>query len=202
MRLLKRLFISGLTLLIPSAITIYVLYGLFQFADGILGKFINELLFKRIGYKIPGLGIVLFILIVFLLGIIVEISRMRIFNWFTGRLEKAFFSIPLVKKIYLPVRQIVYFLFFPRRKAFKSTVLIEYPRKGVYVLGFLTNENTIAFPQKGNKKFYSIFVPSSPSPITGFTIIVEEKEIIFLDTSVDEAIKLIVSGGLLNPNEE
>jgi uncharacterized membrane protein len=202
MRLFKRVFISGLTLLIPLAITIYVLVGLFKFADGILGKYINQILYERIDFVIPGLGILLFILIVFLLGVVVEISRMRFFGWFTASLERMFFSIPLVKKIYSPVRQIVTFLFFPRRKTFKNTVLIEYPRKGVFVIGFMTNENTIEFPQKRNKKYYSVFIPSSPSPITGFTIIVEESEVVFLDIAVDEAIKLIVSGGLLNPYEE
>jgi len=200
MRLFKRVFISGLTVLIPLAITIYVLVALFHFADNILGEFINGILYERLGYRVPGLGIVFFVLIVFILGILAEISRMRIFHWFTTRLERFFFSIPLVKKIYSPVRQIVSFLFFPPSRAFKNTVLVEYPRKGIYVLGFLTNENTIAFSQKGNKKYYSIFVPSSPSPITGFTIIVEEHEVIFLDIPVDEAIKLIISGGLLNPD--
>ncbi len=199
MRLVKRVFISGLTLLIPLAITIYVLIALFQFADGILGKFINSMLYEKIGYTIPGLGIVFFILIVFLLGVIVEISRMKLFGWLAAWFENMFFSVPLVKKIYSPIRQIVNFLFFPRSKTFKNTVLIEYPRKGVFVVGFLTNENTLDFPQKGNKKYYSIFIPSSPSPITGFTIIVQESEVVFLDVPVDEAIKLIVSGGLLNP---
>lgn len=200
MRLFKRVFISGLTVLIPLAITIYVLVGLFHFADSILGEFINDFLYARLGYRIPGLGIVFFILIVFILGILAEVSRMKIFRWFTTWLERFFFSIPLVKKIYSPVRQIVSFLFFPPSRTFKNTVLVEYPRKGVYVMGFLTNENTIAFAQKGGKKYYSIFIPSSPSPITGFTIIVEEHEVIFLDIPVDEAIKLVVSGGLLNPD--
>lgn len=200
MRLLKRIFASGLTVIIPLTITIYIFIALFYFVDNILGRFINDIFYARLGYRLPGLGIVFFILIVFLLGVLAEISRIRIFHWFAAKFEKFFFSLPLVEKIYSPVRQVVSFLFFSPTANFKKTVLVEYPRKGIYSLGFITNDSTIAFAQKGNKKYYNIFVPSSPSPLTGFTIIVEEREVIFLDIAVDKAIKMIISGGLLNPD--
>lgn len=197
--MLKRIFITGLTAIIPLMITIYVVIGLFHFADGFLGKPFNKFLSQYIGYKIPGLGIVIAILIIFLLGVFIHLSRMRFFRWFSKWVGKLFFRIPLVNKIYFPIKRIVDFLFFPSRKDFKSAVLVEYPRKGIYSLGFLTNENTLQFKEKGEKKFYNVFIPSSPSPITGFTIVVEEKDLAFLDISVEKAIKLIVSGGLLNP---
>tara|TARA_B100000315_G_C14569575_1_gene584783 strand:+ start:1265 stop:1858 length:594 start_codon:yes stop_codon:yes gene_type:complete len=195
----KRIFISGLTVIIPLVITIYVIIALFNFADGFLGASVNTFFQETLNYTIPGIGIVIAILMILLVGVLVEISRMRLFKWLSNWIEQLFFNIPLVNKIYMPVRQIVNFLFFPKRKSFKNTVLVEYPRKGIYVIGLLTNENTLDFPQKGTKKFYSVFIPSSPSPITGFTIIVEESDLVFLDIGVDEAIKLVVSGGLLNP---
>jgi uncharacterized membrane protein len=120
---------------------------------------------------------------------------MRIFRW----VEKLFFKIPLVNKIYFPVKRIVDFLFFPSRKSFRKAVLVEYPRKGVYSLGFLTNENSIEFEDRKDRKFCNVFMPSAPSPITGFIIMVEEKDIVPLDIGVEEAIRLIVSGGLINP---
>jgi len=193
--MIKRIFITGLTAIIPLLITVYVIGGLFYFADGILGKTINSYLYQYVGYEIPGLGIVIVILIIFILGILIHLSSMRLFRW----VEEVFFRLPLVNKIYFPIKRIVDFLFFPRRKNFRNVVLVEYPRKGVYSIGFLTNENTIQFEEKKNKKLHNVFIPSSPSPLTGFTIIVEEKDVIFLDMRADDAIKLIISGGLLTP---
>ncbi len=195
----KKIFISGLAAIIPLVITIYVIIGLFHFADSILGDYINSFLRDYLGYEIPGLGIVIAILIVFLLGVLVHISRLRFFRWFTHWIEGLFFKIPLVNKIYFPVRRIVDFLFFSTRKNFKSAVLVEYPRKGIYSIGFVTAFDSLKFEKRGQKRFYNIFVPSSPSPLTGFTIIVPQEEVIVLDIAVDEAINLLVSGGLLNP---
>ena len=194
-KVIKRIFITGLTALIPLVITVYVIVGLFYFADGILGKVINKFLYKFLGYEIPGLGIVIVILLIFILGVLIHISRMRLFRW----LENVFFRIPLVNKIYFPIKRVVDFLFFPPQKNFRSAVLIEYPRKGIYSIGFITNESSAHFEDKLKKKLYNIFVPSSPSPLTGFLVVVEEKDITFLNIGIDEAIKLIVSGGLLNP---
>jgi len=193
--MIKKIFVTGLTASIPLVITIYLVYGLFHFADSILGKYINEFFYEYIGYEVPGLGILIAVLLIFFLGLVLRLSRMKIFRW----TERLFFRIPLVNKIYFPVKRIVDFLFFPPQKNFRSAVLVEYPRKGVYSLGFLTNENTIAFKERGTKKLCNVYMPSSPSPITGFIIIVEEKDLIPLDIGVEEAIRLIVSGGLINP---
>ncbi|UCC95487.1 MAG: DUF502 domain-containing protein [Candidatus Omnitrophota bacterium] len=193
---MRRIFFTGLAAIVPIVITVYVIVGLFYFADGILGKYINTFLEKYVDYTIPGLGIILTILIVFIIGLILHISRMRL----TRLIEKMLFKIPLVNKIYFPIKKIVDFLFFPPKKTFRSAVLVEYPRKGIYSLGLITNESSSRFEEKTGKKLYNIFIPSSPSPLTGFTIIVEEKDIIFLNIGVDEALKLVVSGGLLNPH--
>ncbi|MDD5584736.1 MAG: DUF502 domain-containing protein, partial [Candidatus Omnitrophica bacterium] len=121
--MIKKTLITGLTAIIPIGITLYVIVGLFSFADGILGKFINTFLKEYIGYKIPGLGIILFVVIIFLLGLVVRLSGMRLYRW----LEHTFFDIPLVNKIYFPVKKIVNFIFFPPAKTFKTAVLLEYP---------------------------------------------------------------------------
>ena len=193
--MLKRIFVTGLAAIIPLGITIYVIGGLFYFADGIAGERINRFFEQYIGYKIPGLGILIVILLIFCLGMILRFSQMRVFKWIEG----VFFRIPLVNKIYFPIKRIVDFLFFPPGKDFRNVVLVEYPRRGIYSLGFLTNKNTIEFKERGEKELCNVFMPSSPSPITGFIIIVEEKDLISLDIGVEEAIRLIVSGGLINP---
>jgi len=197
--MLKRLFITGLAALIPLVITIYVIIGLFNFADGVLGKPINKFIHKYVGHEIPGIGILLVIIIIFMIGILIHLSRMKVFRWLTRGVRNAFFRIPVVSKIYSPVKRMVDFLFFPPRRSFKTAVLVEYPRKGIRTLGFLTNENTLQFKDRKGKKLYNVFIPSSPSPITGFTIVVEEDDLTYLDISVEEALRVIVSGGLLNP---
>ncbi|UCD15038.1 MAG: DUF502 domain-containing protein [Candidatus Omnitrophota bacterium] len=196
--MIKRIFITGLAAIIPIVITAYIIYGLFSFADGIVGNYINKYLNEYFSYEIPGLGIILSILIIFVIGLLVHISRTRLFRW-TARLLRMFLKLPLIDKIYPPIKRIVDFLFFPPKKKFKNAVLVEYPRRGIYSIGFLTNESYSHFEEKVGKKLYNIFIPSSPSPLTGFTIIVEESELIFLDVGVDAVIKMIVSGGLLNP---
>ncbi len=196
-RIIKSIFITGLTAIIPLVLTCYLVAGLFHFADGILGKYINKFLSRYIGYQIPGLGILIAILIILFVGAIIRVSRMKVYKWMEG----VFFRIPLVNKIYLPIRRIVDFLFFPPQKSFRSAVLVEYPRKGVYSLGFVTNENSLEFKEKGKRKMYNIFMPSSPYPLTGFTIIVDEKDLVVLDIGVEEALRLVVSGGLINPQD-
>ncbi|MCK5491804.1 MAG: DUF502 domain-containing protein, partial [Candidatus Omnitrophica bacterium] len=107
--MIKKIFVTGLTAIIPLVLTCYLIAGLFHFADGILGKFINKFLSKYIGYQIPGLGILIAVLIIFFVGALIRISRMKVHKWMEG----VFFRIPLVNKIYLPIRKIVDFLFFP-----------------------------------------------------------------------------------------
>jgi len=154
--MLKRIFISGLTLTLALTITGYVIVGLFRFCDGFLGKPINAFVYKYFGQTIPGLGIVIGILIIFIMGTLIQLSRMRFFRWFYRRLAGAFSRIPLVSKIYFPVKQIIDFFFFPPKKNFKSAVLVEYPRKGVYSLGFITNENNIEFSDRARGKHYNV----------------------------------------------
>ncbi len=191
---MKRIFITGLAALIPIVLTIYVVVSLFTFADGFVGPTINKYLSQYLGRTIPGMGIIISILIIFLTGLIFHISRMRLRKW----MERVFRNLPLVNKIYMPIKTIVDFLFHPPRKGFKDTVLVQYPRKGLYSVGFITSESTLPIEIEG-KKLFHVYIPSSPSPLTGFTIIVPEEEIIHVKISVEQAMRMVVSGGLINP---
>lgn len=196
MKMIKKIFLTGLAAIVPIGITIYVIVGVFNFADGILGKMINKFLEREIGYRIPGLGILLSILIIFFTGLVLRLTRMRLFRF----LENLFIKAPIINKIYLPIKEIFNFLFFLPQKKFKSVVLVEYPRKGLYSLGFITNQKA-PIPINQKKQIYSVFIPTTPSPLTGFTVFVDEEELIFLEISVESALKLIVSGGLITPYE-
>lgn len=201
LRKLKKIFITGLTATIPLVITGYVIIGLFHFADGILGQWINRFFYKYIGYEIPGLGILIALLVIFILGSLIHLSRIRFFRWTQTLFMGFLFRMPLINRIFPPVKRIVDFLFFPPKKNFKSAVLVEYPRKGIYSLGFITSESPFKIEEKIGKKLYNIFISSSPSPLTGFTIIVPEEDVIFLNIGIDDALKLVISGGLLNPGQ-
>jgi uncharacterized membrane protein len=194
---MKRIFTTGLAVVVPILVTVYVLVALFTFADGIMGKVINKYLEQYLGYTIPGIGIILFLILIFLIGALIRISRMRLRKYVEG----VFFKVPVVNKVYAPVKKIFDFLFFPDLdKKFKSTVLVEYPRKGIYSIGFLTNESFSAIKEKTGKKMYNVYFPFTPSPITGYTVIVPEEDITFLDMSVEQAMKMVISGGLMNPD--
>jgi uncharacterized membrane protein len=88
---------------------------------------------------------------------------------------------------------------YPPKKDYKSVVLVEYPRHGVYSLGFITKESFLGFNEKLNRKLYNVYIPTTPNPFTGMVILVPAEEVVLLDISVEEAIKFIASGGLLNP---
>ena len=84
---------------------------------------------------------------------------------------------------------------------FKQVVLMEYPRKGIYSIGFITNKSSSKITEKTGKKLVNVFIPSSPSPLTGFTIIAPEEEAISLDITIEEATRILVSGGMVNPDD-
>jgi len=195
--MIRRWFFTGLVVLVPIVITIYVVVGLFRFADGILGKYINRYAYLYFGQEIPGLGIIFSILIILSVGALASFARLRIFK----KVDTMVLRLPLVGKIYGPSKRIVNFLFRQGRPAFKKVVLVEYPRKGVYSLGFVTNESSDKINQKIGRKMLNVYISSSPSPLTGFTLIVPEEDVIFLNITVEEATRIIISGGMVNPDE-
>jgi len=197
MGFVRKVFLTGFMVLAPLVLSIYIIVALFNFADSFLGRYVNFIVKKYLGFNIPGIGIVFGIIIIFILGIIGLLFRGRILNW----LEKFFLSIPLLKQIYPPIKQIVNFFISQEKLSFKKVALIEYPRKGVYSLGFVTKESSIKFKEKLNKELLNVFIPSTPGPFTGVFLVVPKEEVIFLDMSVEEGLKLIVSGGVLNPED-
>lgn len=193
--MLKKWFFAGLLVIVPAAFTIYVLQLIFVSLDKILGKTINATIHHYTGITIPGIGLLILVLLVLIVGALASFATAKIIRHF----ENLFLRLPLVNKIYAPVKQISGFLFGKRKTAFKKVVLVEYPKKEVYSIGFITNEEASIMDEKVGKKLINVFVSSSPSPVTGFTIFVPEEELIHLPISVEEAMRLVVSGGMLNP---
>lgn len=192
----RRYFITGILVIFPLFLSIYILFILFRFVDGILGRFINVYFKETLGFYIPGLGLILFLLIIIVAGFLSTHFLGRRLNRFLDRIVGPF---PLLRHIYPWIRQIFTFLFSKNNLSFKKVVLVGYPCKGSWSLGFITNEGFKEAKLKSGQELLSIFVPLVPNPTSGFLIFASSKDVIFLDISIKEAMKLILSGGILNP---
>lgn len=184
---LRRYFVTGLATLFPVVVTTWLLVLIFNFADRLLGR--------SLGFQIPGLGLVVTLLVILGVGVL----SIHFFGRVVFRtLEAAFSRLPLVRKIYPAVKQLTSFLFEEgsRQAAFRRVVLVQYPRPGAYSLAFVTNESkttATGTPQT----LLTLLIPNPPSPFTGPIIFVPQADIIPLDLSVEDAVKLIVSGGVV-----
>lgn len=199
-RKLRTYFITGLAIFLPVTITLYILIAVFRFFDNILGRFVNLYFIRTSGFYIPGLGIILFILVVFAIGFFA--------THFFGRkifpaLERFFLlKPPLVRQVYPVIKKIVNFIISQGKPAFKKVVMVEYPRKGIYAIGFVSNEGMREAKEKiKSDDLVNVFIPSSPGPLTGYFIMVSKKELIYLDITIEEAFEMIISAGVVNPDD-
>lgn len=196
MKKFKKYFGAGLAIVLPVLITIYFLGSLLKFLDNLLGRYINAVLEPLFGIHIFGAGIVAFVLLVLLAGMFaVNYLGKKLFPFF----ENMFIKIPLVQKIYPATKDMVHFLIAEKKTSFKKVVMLEYPRKGIYSLGFIVNDSIKQAKDAVNRELYNVFVPSSPSPLTGYFVLVPKEEFISLEITIEQALKMIVSGGVLNP---
>jgi uncharacterized membrane protein len=183
-RKIERWFLSGIAVVLPVAVTVFVLIWLFNLLDGILRNLIDRLF----GINIPGLGLLVLIVIIFLVGIFTSnfIGR-KITGWF----QKIIGKIPLFKTVYNPVRKIISGLSGEKTESFQQVVLIEFPQEGRKSIGFITNSD-FSIDEGEN---VSVFVPTTPNPTNGFLIIVDKKDVEVLDMSVNEGLNAVVSIG-------
>lgn len=197
MKFIRRYLLTGIIIILPVLLTTFLFLWLFRLLDGILGHYINAYLLTHYGYSIPGLGIIFGLLIVFLAGFFVtHLVNAKVIKFF----ENWFIKFPVIKQIYPATKKIVSFLFTDTRARFKKTVLIEYPRKGIYTLCFVTNEGFEHFNKKTKKELVNIFIPSTPGPLTGFFVMVPKEDVIVVDVPVEDALKMLISGGVVQPD--
>ncbi len=189
--IIKRYFVSGVLVVVPIILTIVVIKFLFDTFDRLLQPFLIQLL----GYNLPGLGIAVTFLLILLAGLLTrnfigaEIHRM---------VEKVLARLPIIRTIYSAAKQLLEAIALPSMNSFKEVVLIEYPRKEAYVICFISQK--FKMEKDGQlRDFMAIFVPSTPTPISGMVIIVPAEDVIYLDMTIEEAIKYLVSGGVVSP---
>jgi uncharacterized membrane protein len=192
MRSFRRIFLTGLLIMLPALITVYVLGFTFNWIDSLLGNLFQAYL----GRSIPGLGFLVSVAIIFIVGLF---ASNVLGNKVLRLVESGFANIPLVKPIYSAVRQIIDAFTAQRKDIFESVAMIEYPRKGVYAIGFVTGRGSGEVQEKTAQEVVGLFLPTTPNPTSGFLLLVPKEDIVPLQMSVEEALKLIISGGVVIP---
>ena len=186
---LRNYFITGAIVLIPIGITIYLTLFIVKISSSFLPRTINPNNYLPI--DIPGIEILItIILITFIGGLSLSFFGKKFLEIFNNILKK----IPILRTIYAAVGQLTK-SFTQSSGTKKSVVILEYPRKGIWVVGFATKENTGEISKKTNEELVNIFVPTTPNPTSGFLLMVPKKDLIYLDMNFEEASRFIVSAG-------
>jgi uncharacterized membrane protein len=186
----KGKFITGLFVVVPLGITIFILKFLFNFADGILGSYLDSLLTALIDNNsyIPGLGMLTGVVVIYLSGLLAtNVMGTRILTW--G--DDLFSRIPLVKSIYNSSKQLTQ-VFKEGKASYRRAVFVEWPRPGVRAIGFVTAE-----VEREGEKLVVVYVPTMPNPTSGFALFFKECDVYDSGMSVEDAVKFVVSGGVV-----
>jgi len=197
-QLIKRYFITGLLIWIPLGITVLVLNWLVGTMDQTL-----ELLPERfqtkywLGYHLPGLGVVVTLVVVFLTGLFAaNVIGQRLVRFWEGLLAR----IPVVKSIYYGVKQVSDTVFSSDGEAFRKALLVQYPREGAWTIAFLTGQPGGDVVEHLDGDYVSVYVPTTPNPTSGFFLMLPRSDVVELDMSIDEALKYVISMGVVAPN--
>jgi len=189
-RKLRGHLFAGVLITLPLGLTVWAFVWAFNEIDGWLQPIIERIF----GYTIPGVGFGITLVGIYLVGVIAS-------NVFGRKLigygESALGRIPVARYLYNGTRQILQSFSTPADTGFMQVVLAEFPRKGTRTIGFITNE----VPDESGRKLLNVFIPTAPNPTSGFLQILREEEIIRTDISVDAALKMVVSGGRMSPQE-
>lgn len=192
LRQIRTYLLTGLVALIPAIATLQIAKWAFATLDGFLGRYLRILLNRHI----PGVGLIVTLLLAIFLGLI---TRNIIGRRLIQMVESAVLRIPLIRSLYSATKQLTDALFMQNSSLFRKTVLIEYPRKGVYSLGFVTGEGKGDVQDMTADEVVPVFLPSTPNPTTGWLVFVKANEMIDLSMSVEDGLKLVISGGTLVP---
>lgn len=208
LRQFRSSLLAGLLFLVTLALTVWIVYNVFFWLDGFLNESVSRLIFKvffpgRVSGSIPGVGVPALLLLLVITGMAVRnVVGRFVVNWS----DQLFTHIPVIRHIYTTLQQIGYAFLSDRSETFKRAVLFEYPRSGVFSIGFVTQDTRgpvqRAIAGYVQSDCYSIFLPTTPNPTSGFLLFVPKSQVIELNISVEEALKLIISGGAVVPSEK
>ena len=186
-------FIAGIVVLIPIGITLYLTLAIVKVSSRILPKEINPN--NYLPYNIPGIEIIIALILITLIGwLSLSFIGKKLLNIFDNILNK----IPILRTIYSAFAQMLE-TFTKSKVSKKNVVLVEYPRKGTWAVGFATNKNTGEIKNKIGQEVVNVFVPTTPNPTSGFLLMFPKEDVIYLDITFEQASKFIVSAGSTNP---
>ena len=193
---LRNYFITGVLVLIPIGVTVYLTLFFIKIFAKVLPQEINPN--NYLPYSIPGLEIIISIIVITVIG---WLSLSFLGKKLVKLVNDIFRRILFLRTVYSAIGQMTQSFAQTRKSKKKSVVLVEYPRKGSWAVGFATQENTGEIASKTNKNLINVFVPTTPNPTSGFLLMFPKNEIIYLDMSFEDASKFIVSAGTSNPRE-
>jgi uncharacterized membrane protein len=192
--LLKRYFLTGLLVIIPIWGTVLILKAIFVGVEGILGDLLVRLVPS---HYVPGLGILTLVVLVFATGLFAtNFMGKQIVKWWEDLLNR----VPLVRGIYSTLKSMMDILSFSEHASYNRVVMIQFPKNGHYCIAFVTGVTKGEVQDLAQEPLIHVYVPTSPNPTSGYFLLVPEHEVTSIDMSVEEAMKLIVSGGLCAPS--
>ena len=189
-RTLRRQFLAGVLVIVPIAAAILILRWLFLSIDAVLQPAARSLL----GYTVPGLGFGITVVVIYLTGVVAtSVIGRRLIRYGESLLAK----VPLFRYLYTGIKQIMESFAAPGKAGFLEVVLVEFPKEGMRVIGFVTSESRV----ESGEKWVTVFIPTSPNPTSGYLEIVREGDVIRTDISIDDALKMVLSAGKVSLQE-
>jgi len=185
---MRRDFLAGILVIVPIAATLLILKWLFDAVDGILEPAVEAIF----GRPIAGIGFGILIILIYLAGLFVSNF---IGKKIVERAESLLKEVPMIREIYSTFKQILQSVILPHKGGFREVVLVEFPRPGMRTIGFVTKRVT----DMSGQKLVNVYIPTTPNPTSGYLEIIPEADVIHLDMPVDDAIMMVVSGGMVSP---
>tara|TARA_B100000900_G_scaffold56443_1_gene42200 strand:+ start:407 stop:1039 length:633 start_codon:yes stop_codon:yes gene_type:complete len=198
----NRFFLKGIAFILPVFLTCWILYSIMIFMSNLVPSWIVLSLISLIDIQSESaenivttvLGFILTLLLIQLSGMVFSVIGKKFFD----KIEDRFlFKIPIFSSIYKTIKQIVDTVSNPDKNSFKKVVMVEFPRKGVWTIGFVTGESV----DKNNNEYYHVIVPTTPNPTSAYLLFVLKEDVKGTDLTIDEGIKTIISGGVLSSNK-
>ena len=196
----RRYFLAGILVTSPILITAYVTWMIITFIDTqVAGLLPDSLDFtKQLPHQIPGLGLIISIFTITIIGALTP--------GFIGRTllkagERVLDKMPVVRTIYGAIKQIMETVMSTNSESFREVVLVEYPRKNIWVIGFVTGETKGEVQSLNKSQLVNIFIPTTPNPTSGFLLFIPKEDLVYMDMKVEDAVKMVISGGIVTPPE-
>lgn len=202
LRKLKSYFFTGIIVTAPVAITIYMSYHLIIWINEVTSRLIPQkwTIGDFVLYAVPGLGLLLLVMTMILIGML---TTGYVGKFFVRMWEGVIRKMPIISSIYSLIKQIFETFLSQKTRSFSEVVLVEYPRKGLWTIAFVSKDRTGGeIENKTGEKNLSIYVPTTPNPTSGFLIFIPQKDVIKLNMSVEEGIKYVLSCGIVTPEPE